>query len=509
MNIIFIVSDSFRYDNLQCYRPTATRTPNLDRFAAQSTVFTNAYLGSYPTVPNRLDTMTGRFSFLTHLWQPLPADAITLQDVLTASGFVTQLIADTPHLIGEGFNYSRGFSGWEWIRGQETDRWKTHPREVRLPSDPHKLRTPEIIKSHYRNTAWWRDEGDTFPARTIQSACQWLEDNQDSPQFFLWIDMFDPHEPWDPPEKYRQLYEAEYQGQEPNYPVYGRWRDFLTEEELNHIRALYRAESSLVDHWIGVLLEKIEALGMEEDTAVIFVSDHGFLFGEHGHVGKSYIQERDGRMTYESLPMYDELRRIPLMIRLPGQHSGQVKNALVQTPDLMPTILEMAGLLLTEAIGGEMKTQALQCGVFSTTDWSFHPDSIHGRSLMPLLRGEVDRHRDLVVCSSTLIQHTSVIAKSAIITEDGWCLHYSGAYDEQAGAGEMAGVDLIDPSHAVIPCTPTLYYLPEDPGEEHDCAPTHEALAREIHARYVRWLQDYDIPAEHLRGRLDFRLRGK
>ena len=162
----------------------------------------------------------------------------------------------------------------------------------------------------------------------------------------------------------------------------------------------------MVDHWFGVLLDKLDELGMTEDTAVIFTSDHGYLFGEHDITGKSLLPEVDGTMYYEAIRMYDDIRRVPLMIRLPGHTGGVHSQALVQSPDLMPTILELAGLVATESVGGQAHTQALQCGVFSTEDWKFEPEKIHGKSLMPLLRGETDKHRDIAVCSNTIIQHT-------------------------------------------------------------------------------------------------------
>ena len=73
-----------------------------------------------------------------------------------------------------------------------------------------------------------------------------------------------------------------------------------------------------------------------------------------------------------------------MLISLPGQTQMQHLPALIQAPDLMPTILEMAGLIATESIGGQSRTQALQCGVFYTEDWVFEPEATHGRSLMPL-----------------------------------------------------------------------------------------------------------------------------
>jgi arylsulfatase A-like enzyme len=507
MNIIFVMTDTYRRDNLACYGPTRVQAPNLNRFAATSWVFENAYLGSFPTVPNRLDIMSGRFSFTEHEWCPLPSTTVTLQQLLTASGFVTQMILDNPHLLEMGFNYSRGFSGFEWIRGQETDLWRTAPRRVKLPGSGKKNRSLDFIMVSYaRNTAWWRSEEDRFAPRTIQAACRWLEENQDQEKFFLYLDLFDPHEPWDAPEHYLALYERDYHGEEVSYPHYDFWRNFLTTEELAHIRHLYMAEATMVDHWIGVLLEKIDALGLAEDTAVIVATDHGYLFGEHDLTGKSLMPEKEGgAFSYEAIPMYSEIRHVPLMIRLPGQTRGQRTQAIVQAPDLMPTILEMAGLVATESVKGQARTQALQCGMFVTEEWQFRPESLHGRSLMPLMRGEVEGLRDIAVCSNTLVHHSPLLAKCAIVTEDGWCLHYAGCYQEQIRGAAMYTNTLVDPSLARISLEPALYHVREDPGESRNLIEQNPKLAGEIHQRYVSWLEEVGTAAEHRAGRRTLR----
>ncbi len=502
MNIVLFMTDTFRYDNLACYGPAKAQTPRLNRFAQESTVFSNAYLGSFPTIPNRLDIMSGRFSFIDHEWCPLPKSTVTLQQILSASGYTTMMIADNPHLLEDGFDYGRGFNGFEWIRGQETDHWRTDPKHVRMPDGGGKNRSLFILENYNRNTAWWQSEEDRFIAQSVKTACNWLERNQEQDKFFLFMDLFDPHEPWDAPSKYLDLYEASpWQGKEIPYPYYNFWREFLTPAEMDHVRNLYLAESTLVDHWFGVLLDKLEELGMTEDTAVIFASDHGYLFGEHDITGKSLLPEVGGQMFYEAIPLYSDIRRTPLMVRMPSRHGGKIVHALVQSPDLMPTILELAGLVATESVGGQARTQALQCGVFTTDNWKFEPETIHGKSLMPLMRGETNRLRDLAVCSNTIIQHTPILAKSAIITEEGWCLHYAGKYDQLASNAKMFISKLIDPALARVPTTPMLYYLPDDPNETRNLFDSNRPIAEEIHRRYIRWLEEVGTPEEHLAGR--------
>ena len=505
MNIVLFMSDTYRYDNLSCYGPAQVKTPRLDQFAKQAYIFDNAYLGSFPTIPNRLDIVSGRFSFTDHEWCPLPKETVTLQQILTASGFATQLIADNPHLLEDGFNYDRGFDGFDWIRGQETDHWRTDPKNVRMPDDQGKNRSLWILQHYLRNRSWWKNEEDRFCARTVREACDWLERNQDQ-YFFLCLDLFDPHEPWDAPQHYLDLYEPErWQGAEIMFPYYRHWRTFLTPEEMDHTRNLYRAEATMLDHWFGVLLDKLEQLGMVEDTAVIFTSDHGYLFGEHDLTGKSLLPEVDGVMYYEAIRMYDDVRRTPLLIRAPGMPGGVHNKALVQSPDLMPTILELAGLVATESVGGQSHTQALQCGVFTTDTWKFEPETIHGESLLPLIRGEVNAQRDIAVSSNTIIQHTPVLAKSSIVTEDGWCLHYAGSYDDVRSDAKMFISKLIDPALTLVPTKPALFHLPSDPDEEVDVIEDNWKLAEEIHRRYVAWLEEVGTPEMHLAGRRKLR----
>jgi arylsulfatase A-like enzyme len=506
MNIVLIMSDTFRRDNLACYGPTLAKTPSLDKLAQQSYIFDNAICGSFPTLPNRIDIMSGRFSFIEYEWGPLPAERIAVQQLLGLSDYTTMMIADNPHLMENGNNYGRGFSGWEWIRGQESDLWYTSPKNPKLPpSTKNRCGIYSPVPNILRNRSWWTCEEDRHAPRTIQTACRWLELNQDLDKFFLYIDLFDPHEPWDAPQHYLDLYEKEYHGAELVYPHYDYWREFLTEEELRHCRALYLAEVTMVDHWIGVLLDKLNELGMDEDTAIIFTSDHGYLFGEHDLTGKSRMVELDDRRTIEAVPMVQDIRAVPLLIHLPEQRTSAHIAGLVQSPDLMPTVLEMAGVLSSQVMEGQTGVQALQCGMFVADTWKFAPRTLHGRSLMPLIRGETERIRDIAVSSNTIIHHTPVFAKSAVVTEDGWCLHYSGKYTESGAKGRLNRNVVPDVQDARIPIAPALYNLQSDPDEERDVIDSNQKLALEIHSRYVQFLESVGAPESHLAGRRQLR----
>jgi len=472
MNFVVIVSDTFRRDHLGCYGNGWIRTPNLDHLASESVVFDRAYAGSFPTVPNRRDILTGRFTFTYAEWAPLPPDELVLAEVMGKAGYTTMMVADTPHFLARGYNFSRGFQGWEWIRGQENDNWRTSPRDPKLPCAPEKLRLPEItVKQYLRNVSNRRHEADYFVARTMATAAAWLEENVGGQPFLLYVDTFDPHEPWDPPQWYVDLYDPGYDGEEVIYPRYAPC-DYLSEAELKHLRALYAGEVSLVDTWVGHLLTRIDELGLRDDTMVIFTTDHGFYHGEHGLMGKSIIAEKFSAQV----PLYEEVARIPLMVRAPGVEPGR-RQAFAQTPDLMPTVLEMGGVEV--------------------------PATVQGQSLAPVLRGEHDEIRPLAITSPSII-HGTRARRFTTITDGEWSLIYPGARVDLSQAAESSVVDSIariEKAAYAGAGGPELYHLAADPGQQHNVFAEKRAVAEKLHAAHVRVLEDLGTPEEHLANR--------
>ncbi|HWJ32687.1 MAG TPA: sulfatase-like hydrolase/transferase, partial [Gaiellaceae bacterium] len=114
-----------------------------------------------------------------------------------------------------------------------------------------------------------------------------------------------------------------------------------SERDVAVAHATYCGEVTMVDSWVGRLLEKIELVGIADETLVVFASDHGFYFGEHGYLGKSVWVEEARTQTWS--PLYGELTRIPLVVRMPGLRPGRA-SALTTAADLAPTLLELAGL---------------------------------------------------------------------------------------------------------------------------------------------------------------------
>jgi len=437
-NLIFILSDSFRRDHLSAYSkpPWGWRihTPALDRLAGESLVFDRFYQGSFPTGPTVQDFMTGRYCFHTTGWSPLPAGVPTIQSHLGRAGYVSMCITDCHPYFNPGANFHAGFSAFEWIRGQQGDNYRTAPVDVELPCSPDKVRECEkLLVPHLRNTFGRRHEREWFAPRVFQTAIDWLEENNGrSEPFFLYVHAFDVHEPWDPPQYYVDLYDPGYEGESVILPRYDRC-SYLSPQELRHCRALYAGEISLVDRWLGKLLDRVNELGLGDDTIIVFTADHGFYIGDHGYIGKHTVLERE-----RGWPLYDVIGHCPLFLRVPGRESGRT-DLLAQHVDLFPTIAHLLGLPL--------------------------PSDTHGVDLVAALDNRARPPRELVVNSVTLPVSEKIRAY-ATVTDGEYAL---------LCAGDQA--------------RPELYRLPSDPGQEENLITQKPQVARDLHARYLEYLE--------------------
>jgi arylsulfatase A-like enzyme len=465
MNFILIVSDTLRRDHLGCYGNSWIHTEHLDRFASRSLVFDRAYSASFPTVPNRRDIMTGRLTAAYTDWAPLTSQETVLAEVLGRHGYTTMMVCDCPHILENGYGFDRGFDGFEWIRGQESDRWRTSPETPAHACDPGKIRNPDWIqRRHRRNVADRRYERDTFVARTATAACEWLQDNYRQP-FFLYVDTFDPHEPWDAPQWYVDRYDPGYTGQVVDYPRYD-YCDYLTPDELRHCRALYAAEVTLVDRWVGRVLQQIEDLGLLDDTVVMLTTDHGFLLGEHGFIGKSLItagaaeqprrpgERTGGGLMMSYIPLYEEIVHIPLIVHRPGVNAGRT-DALVQPPDLMPTILDLAGIPI--------------------------PESVDGIPFGPVLRRESDDHRTFAVSAPYLANPTAAVT----VVKDPWTAVLTPKRPVGEGGRDKAvdGVTKGTARRAVS--ADLLFDMAADPQQAADVSAEHPAVLKDLRSALV------------------------
>ena len=442
MNLIVIVSDTLRRDYLSCYGNEWVQTPGLQALADEALVFDRCYVGSFPTMPMRADLVSGQYVFHTVGWAPLQPGVVPIQSIAARHGYVTQLITDHVQMLAPGMNYHQGFHGHRWIRGQASDRFITAPLEYDPPCALEKLRAPENWLDQYmRNISVRRTEADWFSPQTMQAGMDWLEANRAHDEFLLWIDTFDVHEPWTPPQWYVDLYDPGYEGEEIIYPRYDRC-DYLTEAEIKHCRALYAGTITMMDRWIGKLLDRVRDLGLWDNTAIAFISDHGWYHGEHGYMGKHTVLDR--KLGW---PFYEEVAHIPFLLRVPGQFESGRSDVLVQPVDVMPTLLEVMGIE--------------------------PPDGLDGSSALPALAGGAPP-REIAV-TSPLMSADATVRYYSTITDGRWTLIY---------AGENAEAELYD--------------LDADPRQAQDVCAENRPIAEDLHNKHVALLQGIDTPGDRL-----------
>lgn len=435
MNIIVIISDTVRRDHLGCYGNKSIRTPNLNRFAETCVQFDNCYVTSFPTMPMRADLFTGKFTFAYLGWKPLPPDEKTLAEILGKVGYTTLAAVDVPFFIRDGYGYDRGFKDYQWILGQGGER--------------------ERINSERRY------EEDYCPAKTMTAAEKYLE-HYYKQKLFLYVDTWDPHEPWDPPSWYVEPYYPGYDGRVVE-PCYWDWREKgLKEEDIKVAHACYCGEITMVDRWVGRLLDRIKSIGLWENTAIVFTSDHGFYFGEHGYFGKT--RETTGATLRESRsyqsPLYREITRVPLLIYVPGIKPRKVK-AMVSSVDIMPTLLELAEVEI--------------------------PETVQAKSLGSLIRGEKDTFRDFVISSLPLYnpgETTKIV--------DNWLRSVEEPHFSTVTTPKWTFLYSTENSPA------QLYNIENDPKESQNVIGKNWQVAQALHREFVTVLEKVGTDEDHL-----------
>ncbi|HET7627399.1 MAG TPA: sulfatase [Bacillales bacterium] len=504
MNVIVVLFDTMRIDHLSCYGAEQAsnglnekiRTPHLDRFAKQSVRFTNGLIGSFPCMPARRELWTGRYEFPWRGWGPLEDNDFDFIDFLRSSGCITQLISDHYHLLErDAGNYHFGFSGWDMIRGQEHDPYITEPlADGTKAGIDH--RTSGAWYLHQKNKRGGRrDEESLYAPRVFRKACSWLERNADrktrrDKPFFLMVESFDPHEPWDPPLHRIERFDPGFEGKRPHSPVYGASSRF-TDDELRHIRALYAAELTMVDTWFGRLLDQIDALDLWDDTMIVATTDHGFFLGEHGLVGKPDL-----------IPLYNEMSRIPFMMYHPDAKRGTESNELVQLVDVFPTIVDALGLDLTFG-----RSDEFVAGKEARKTWEgVQSKPPHGISLMPALLGrEPSKSREIAVTGKFGdILRVSDGKWSLYVVPDGDApLYWHGRREPgRTFAGRRGAFDQVKErypiQYPVIRKENELYHIASDPGETDNLIVKERSTAHRLRKQLAKWFTAIDAPKETL-----------
>ncbi len=381
-NVVVLLLDSLNRHLLGSYGGTEFETPNLDRFARDRAVrFTSHVTGSLPCMPARHDILCGSLDFLWRPWGSIELWEEPITVPLRRQGVTTTLVSDHPHLFEVGGeNYHTDFSVWDYVRGHEGDPWRTYadPSWVGTPALPargsgwywHDRMGFGVTADHGydRSRTFFRSEEEFPGPRTMRAAARWLREGAPGPgggRFLLFVDEFDPHEPFDTPAPWAGRYDPDWDGELliwPPYDVGAVAAGRLSEREGRHIRANYGAKLSMIDDWVGEVFAALDQRGLWESTAVIVCTDHGHYLGEKDIWGKPGVMQ------------YEPLGHTPLLVHWPGVAGGGECGALTTNVDLYATLADVFGVPEGAAVTGG-----------------------HGVSLAPLLEGSADAVRDWAV----------------------------------------------------------------------------------------------------------------
>lgn len=485
-NVLFIIADQLRADHLGFGGNGTVKTPHLDALAARSIVFGNATVANPTCMPNRASLMTGRWPSahgtrcngitLDPLTQTVPGS-------LAAGGYRTvgvgklhhqnmgwefephqaeEIRATDPMLLDAAAGDARRHAfpaGWDLWENREAH----HERFIALPSDYYGYQHVDLVIGHGDRPGghyvhWARERGvdpetlggpanssnryggwdqvyqtaipaEVHPTSYVsEKAIEHLKDaaGQDQP-FFMFVSFPDPHHPFSPPAGYSGLYDPaamplplgfdqdheaspahvrdmiEHRG-EPNPDPTMTWA--ATEEQYRNAAAAQYGLITMMDEHIGRILDELDRQGLAEDTIVVFTSDHGDLFGDHGLMLKHFVH-------------YRAVTNVPLVLHIPGRPPGRTE-ALVSSADVAPTLLELTG--------------------------SRGYRGIQGRSLVPLLEGATEQHRDALLVEEEqpfgLPGLPGPVRMRTVITPEGRLTRYFGTdlaelYDHRTDPGEL------------------------------------------------------------------------
>ena len=405
MNVVVVVCNSLQLGFIGTYGNAWIETPNLDRLAAEGIVFDHHFPENLTTLPTRRSWWTGRYGF-AHAeqgWTPLRPEERILPDFLWDRGVHTALISDVPLLREAGVGYGRGFDEVIWVRGSGYDplilAGDPRAKHVKLEDEPG-LRLPPEDDPHRESGRRWEQylrnrsvlspagDGNHGAMRPVTKAIEWLERPGSQLRAVpVMARSFRPARPVGPAPPFREQYvmvepdefETGEEGELVEDPAdqagdeldiedvatlidvpAGAVGDVLSEAELFLLRRTYAGTVTYADHCLGELFRAMGRLGRMDDTYVIFTSDQGEPLGEHGLVRRFRPW------------LYEELIHTPLIVRLPGgRRGGNRHHGIVQTVDLLPTIVSALGL---KPIEGE--------------------EAPHGHDLLPLIRGELGKVRE-------------------------------------------------------------------------------------------------------------------
>lgn len=342
MKAVVVLFDSLNRRFLPPYGAEGVHAPNFSRLAEHTVRFATSYAGSMPCMPARRELHTGRHNFLHRSWGPLEPFDDSVPQMLSESGVYTHLVTDHQHYWEDGgATYHNRFDSYEFFRGQEGDAWKGHVDDPAEPTDSVRRIRHGLWRQDLINRQYLTEEADHPQTLTVDAGLEFMATNAGADRWMVQIECFDPHEPFFSYAQHQRHYDLDPDNGRPrtDWPDYKRVDE--PTEVVDQVRDEYSALLTMCDASLGRVLDRFDAEDLWQDTMLIVCTDHGFLLGEHGWWGKN-VQ-----------PWYDENIHTPLFVWDPRSGAaGEVRDSLVQTVDLGPTLLDFFGVEPTERMQG-------------------------------------------------------------------------------------------------------------------------------------------------------------
>lgn len=421
-NVIFILGDDHRAEAIGAYGNKIVKTPNLDRMAARGTRFTRAFANSPVCSASRQSLLTGKYPHATGvslLTSALPEQQVTLADHLLNFGFKTAIIGKNHFNNDLNHGFDLKIERKDYMKHLVENPPAPIPASVKTRPTWRPFKDPadvwlnaEGLPSALHN----EDEAGTFYAR---KAIDFVNQNKNE-RFCLFLGLEEPHSPFNFPIEFAGRHAARDMtlptgSDEDNMWVPEIFKG-LTDDQKKGIMASYYTSVEYLDKNVGLLLDVLDKEGLTESTLIVYLGDHGYLLNDH--------------KRFEKHMMWEQAVNAPLIIQAGGKFGkNKVETALTEFVDLVPTAIAALGVSPL--------------------------DGIHGKSLIPLLKGKGKKVRDFVF-SEYLVDNTAMIR-----TEKWKYIYSTGRAD--LGLGYATG----NPPTGVLH---RLYRIDIDPNETKNVA---------------------------------------
>lgn len=377
MNVLFIIADDLTATAISSYENQQCSTPNIDQLAAEGTTYSRTYT-QYPVCgPSRASLMFGYYPNATQTYgyvsgrENVGPDRKSLSQVFKDNGYYTARVSKIYHMgvpidIETGSNGKDDVASWTERYNSQGPEWQAEGEAELVQNNPYGDKPRKggnvmtIVKGEGGDLA--HSDG-----KTAVKASELIKKHKDKP-FFMAVGFVRPHVPFVAPKEYFEPYPHQQMVLPPK--VEDDWDDIparginyvtsvngqMSEEQEKKAVAAYYASVSYMDAQVGKVLKTLKEEGLEDNTIVVFTSDHGFHLGEH--------------RFWMKVSLHEESVRVPMIIKVPGKKAA-VCNSFTELLDLYPTLTELAGLKATENIQGKSLVKTLDDPNSKVRDMAF------------------------------------------------------------------------------------------------------------------------------------------